>query len=76
VLPSAAAGYRFRFVVQDNSGLKVTAAAGDTIRVAGSVTSAAGNISTTTIGNFVELIAINATEWIATQTVGTWTVSA
>ena len=76
VLPTAAAGLVFTFICQDNSGIKATAAAGDTIRVAASVTGAAGNISTTTIGNAVQLIAINATEWIAVQTVGTWTVSA
>jgi len=74
-LPTAAAGLNYTFVVQDADGIQVTAASGDTIRIAASVTPAAGDISTTTIGNTVKLIAINDTEWIAVYYVGTWTVS-
>lgn len=74
-LPTAAAGLNFTFIVQDTDGMQIVAASGDTIRVAGSATPAAGNISATTIGNTVQLIAINATEWIAVYYVGTWTVS-
>jgi hypothetical protein len=72
-LPTAAANYKYTFVVQDADGVRVTAASGDTIRIAGTATAAAGYIESTTIGNTVTLVAINATEWIATAVNGTWT---
>lgn len=74
-LPGAAAGLTYTFIVQDTDGVTVTAAAGDTIRIASSVSAAAGNIDTTTLGSTVTLVAINATEWIATSVIGTWTVN-
>jgi hypothetical protein len=74
-LPTAAAGLEFKFIVQDTDGIQVNAATGDTIRVAGSVSAAAGNIDAATIGNAVHLVAINATEWIAQSYVGTWNVT-
>lgn len=74
-LPSAAAGYSVGFCVQDADGIQLTAAAGDTIRVAGTVTSAAGSAESATIGDCLELIAINATEWVATSYTGTWTLT-
>lgn len=72
-LPTAAANIAYTFIVQDADGTRVTAASGDTIRIAGTVSSAAGYIESTTIGNTVTLVAINATEWIATASHGTWT---
>lgn len=74
-LPTAVAGLTYTFVVQDTDGLSVVAAAGDTIRIAASVSAAAGNIASTTIGNTVVLVAINATEWVAIAVNGTWTVT-
>lgn len=78
-LPSAAAfnpaAMVYRFYVQDADGIKVTANTGDTIRLAGSVSGAAGNITSTTIGSAVVLVCINATEWVAESIVGTWTVT-
>ncbi len=75
VLPTAVAGLRYGFIVQDADGIRVTAATGDTIRVAGSASVAAGNIANTTIGSTVYIIALNATEWVATSVIGTWTVT-
>lgn len=72
-LPTAVAGYVFTFCVQDADGLRVTAAAADTIRVIDKVTAAAGYIESTTIGSTVTLVAINATEWFATSINGVWT---
>ena len=75
-LPTAAAGLTYTFVVQVAQNLRVTAASGDTIRVAGSVSAAAGNIVNAVVGSTVTLLAINATEWIALGTpAGTWTVT-
>ncbi len=75
-LPSAAANLQYTFIVQDGDGIQVTAAAGDTIRIGSAVSAAAGNISNTVVGSTITLTAINATEWIATSSVGgTWTVT-
>jgi hypothetical protein len=73
-LPAAAAGLQFSVVVQAAQTLTVTAGTGDTIRVAASVTAAAGSITCATVGSAITLVAINATEWVALSTVGTWTV--
>lgn len=73
-LPTAAAGLCFEFLVQDADGLRVVANTGDTIRIAGSASAAAGYIQNSTIGGAIRLCAINATEWFATSYVGTWTV--
>lgn len=73
-LPSAAAGYEFTFVVQDADGIRVVAAAGDTIRIAGTASATAGYAQSTTIGSALTLVAINATEWVAISSLGTWTI--
>lgn len=77
-LPTAAAapvGYDFTFIVQAAQNVRIVAAAGDTIRIAGSVSAAAGRIDNATIGGTVRLVSINATEWIAVAVNGTWTVT-
>lgn len=74
-LPAAADGLEFTFVCQDADGIRVTAATGDTIRIAASVSATGGYCECSTIGNVVTLKAINTTEWVATSVVGTWTVA-
>ncbi|MCU0806387.1 MAG: hypothetical protein MUC53_00085 [Candidatus Contendobacter sp.] len=71
-LPAAAAGLQFTLYVQTAQTLTVTAGSGDTLRIGGSVTAAAGSITSNTVGSCVTLVAINATEWIATAAVGSW----
>jgi hypothetical protein len=71
-LPTAAAGLQFTAYVQTAQTLTVTAASGDTVRIASSVTAAAGSITSAVVGSSVTLIAINATEWVATASVGSW----
>lgn len=73
-LPTAAANRSFTFVVQDGDGIRVNAASGDTIRVDSSVSGVAGYIESTTIGEAITIVAINATEWVAIAEVGNWTV--
>ncbi len=68
-------GVEFQFYVQDADGLRVVAAAGDTIRIGSLVSAAAGNIESTQVGSSITLLAINATEWVATSVVGTWSVT-
>lgn len=57
----------------NGSGGASSVMSGDTIRIAASVTAAAGSITCNTVGSSVTLQAINATEWVATAVVGTWT---
>lgn len=73
-LPTAAADLIYTFMVQDADGLRVVANTGDTIRIAGAVSGSAGYAESTTIGSTVTIVAINATEWVATSTDGTWSV--
>lgn len=68
-LYTAIKGLCVSFVVQDSDGLRVQAAAGDTIRIAGTASAAAGYIESTTIGDSVTLVAINTTEWVAISVV-------
>src|SRR4051794_33522254 len=75
ILPPAAASLNYSFIVQDADGIRVTAASGDTIRIAGTASGLAGKIENTTIGSTVKLTAINATEWIGSVGAGTWTVT-
>lgn len=74
VLPTAAAGLRFTFIVQDSDGMRITASSGDTIRVGATVSISGGYIESLDIGSSISLIAINATEWMATAVMGTWDV--
>lgn len=76
ILPTAVAGLGpFTFVVQDSDGIRITAGTGDTIRSAASVSASAGYAQSTTIGDVITLVAINATEWIAISQMGTWTIT-
>jgi len=72
ILPTAQAGLQFTIYVQVAQTITVTANTADTIRVGSSVTAAAGSITCATAGSSVTLAAINATEWVATASVGTW----
>jgi len=73
-LPSASAGLRFTFICEDANGIRVTAAAGDTVRIVGDVSAAAGYARSTTIGSAVTFVAVDDTQWIAISALGTWTV--
>lgn len=74
-LPPAEAGRELSFYVADVDGLRVVAAAGDTIRIGASLSAVAGRIDSTTIGSAVRLKCIDATEWVALASSGTWTVT-
>jgi hypothetical protein len=64
----------FKFYVQAAQTLTITAGTGDTIRIGSSVTAAAGSITSATVGSSVTLECINATEWVATSSVGSWSL--
>jgi len=71
-LPAAAAGLNYRFIVQNANGIQVKANGTNTIRLASAVSTAGGTATSTTIGSSITLVAINATEWMAREIVGTW----
>jgi len=73
-LPTAVAGLVFKFACQDVDGIVITASGGDTIRIGVNVSAAAGYIKSVEIGAYIELVAINATEWYAGSVIGTWTI--
>lgn len=74
-LPTAAAGLVYTFYVDAAQTVTITAGASTTIRIAGSVSASAGNITTNTVGNCVTLQAISTTKWVAQSSVGSWTVN-
>lgn len=75
-LPTASVNIEYSWYVQNSFGLKVTAASGDTIRIKGGVTAAAGSVQSTNVGDTLTLKCINATEWVATEVFGSWGLAA
>lgn len=71
-LPTATAGLTYTFYVDDADGIRVTANAGDIIQINGVASTTAGYCESLTIGSSITLLAINATDWVATSSVGTW----
>ena len=75
LLPTAAAGLVYYFYCADADGAKIRANTGDKVRVGASLSSSAGYALSTTIGSAVMMVAINADEWVAMSSVGTWSTS-
>lgn len=75
-LPAAAAGLEFTFYVDAAQSLVVTAATGDTIQVGVAAASSSGGTQTAdAVGEVLSIVAINATEWVAKYSTGTWTAA-
>lgn len=77
-LPTAAAGnkgLRYTFIVVAAQTLKVIAGASTKIAIGASNSGTAGNISNATAFGSVTLEAVSATQWVATSSTGTWTVT-
>lgn len=74
-LPTAVADLEFWFYCQDADGLKVVAAAGDTIRIGADVSATAGNAETTQVGTVMHFKCLNATEWFCSLHAGTVTLT-
>jgi hypothetical protein len=66
-LPAAAAGLQFTFVVQAAQNMVIQSVGTDTIRSGAGVSSGPGTATSGTVGDTITLVAINATEWIATS---------
>jgi hypothetical protein len=74
-LPAARAGLEYVFcVVEDAKYVKAVAAAGNTVRIGGSVSVAGGYARSSTAGNTILLVGLNSTEWVAPAKEGTWSV--
>jgi hypothetical protein len=74
-LPSAASGLVFSFTVYTSQGLRIRAAAGDIIRIAGiGASGSAGYAESTVLYSSLILLAVNPTHWHALAMTGTWTV--
>lgn len=74
-LTGAFPGLWFMFFVAVAQNFRITAAAGDTIRVGSSVSGEAGNVVANTVGNALTLMALDTAQWIAIAREGTWTVT-
>ncbi len=72
VLPPAAAGLEYTFVVMAAQELRITPAAGDQINVGGSAGAAAEYFYSSTVGHSITLTAVDGTNWIAKSYTGTW----
>lgn len=74
-LPAAAANLEYLFFVQAAHNVVVDAAGTNTIRIAAGVSSAGGTATNGTVGGVLHLVAINATEWVALSSTGTWALA-
>ena len=68
-------GVIFSFYVAAAQTLKIVATNSCTIRNAGSVSASNGNIAASTIGNFIEIQSVSATQWAVKTIIGTWTLT-
>lgn len=75
-LSDATVGAVATWIVDDTDGWTLYAAAGDTVRISGTVTASGGGISSTAVGSTVTLLKVASNEWIATSAQGTWSTVA
>jgi photosystem II stability/assembly factor-like uncharacterized protein len=74
-LPSNLPGVSFSFIVNDSSGIEVDAAGGNYIRAGFYSSSSGGSIDSTSLWSSLQLVCIDATNWISQNMTGTWTLS-
>lgn len=63
------------FFVATAQTLKIIAPASVTIANGGDVSAAAGNIAAATVGNYLELYPVSATQWGTRNITGDWTIT-
>ena len=73
ILPSAAAGLHFTFVVMAAKELRVTPATGDKINDSGTAAAVGEYLVADAIGESITLVAVDADTWVVTAKTGTWT---
>jgi parallel beta-helix repeat protein len=74
-LPTAVAGLRIRFIVAVAQNMVVTASSGDKINLGTSSSSVAGTATSNAPFSMIELLAVDATNWVAISATGTWTLA-
>lgn len=74
-LPTAAAGLHYYIYTDAVQTVTVTAGTSTTIRIGSSISASAGNITNNTAGTGIHLVAISATQWVAQDATGTWTIN-
>jgi len=72
-LPSASLGESYEFIVENVNGLKVVANTGDFLQVDGVTSASAGYTESFLVGAVIKLVSINASTWVATKIISTWT---
>lgn len=74
-LPTAAAGLSFGFLVDAAHTVEVLALSGDHIAIGGTNSASGGNVQSNLPYAFIGVECHKATQWVATSTVGAWTVT-
>lgn len=74
-LPTAVAWLTYTFYVDDADWIRVVANTGDIIQINGVASASAWYTECTAIGGCITLVAINATDWVATSVIWTWTLT-
>ena len=72
-LPTGFSGLWYKFNVRDTDGIKIQAASGDQVRIAGTVSAATGYVQSVTYGSVLTL-EWDGSDWRATSAVGTWVI--
>ena len=75
-LPTSPIGANYNFAIMtDSSDLRVVAQPGMVIRSGSSVSYAGGFIDSSVVGSTLQLVLMDATNWLQTSMSGTWTLS-
>lgn len=74
-LPVATAGAQYGFYIKAGQQVTITAASGGYIKYGTISTSSGGSFSSSTIGNYLKILAISTSEWIVDFIVGEWDYS-
>lgn len=71
-LPDVVAGLTYKFCVAASHVFQIVASGASRIHNGAYVTALGGSIQASMVGSFISLVAINAIDWIAEESVGVW----
>lgn len=74
-LPACISGPEYTFIVAAAYDLTLNLGGSDTIRIAGSVSTAGGDCKSSTVGSVIRIKGIDADQYVAVFSSGTWTLS-
>lgn len=75
VLPEATRGLKYGFIIENSHGSQIITRSGQIAYLGELATSAGGTIVSDNIGAYIQLIAINASMWIAIAITSNWTTT-